>query len=411
MKSYIAKRLDVVEPSPTLAITALANALKAEGKDVVGFGAGEPDFDTPQFIKDAAIAALQSGFTKYTPVSGIASLKKAIIQKFEKENNLAFKPEQVIVGTGGKQVLYNLFMAIINPGDEVIIPAPYWVSYKDMVALAQGNAVLVQAPIEQNFKITAAQLKKAITSDTKAFLMNSPSNPTGVAYTKSELLEIAGVLEEHPNILVITDDIYEKLIYDDMPFFNLPMVSPALRERSVVVNGMSKAYSMTGWRLGYAASEQTSIIKAMDTIQGQSTSNANSFAQKGGEAALLGDQTCIDEMKNAFAARRNYVVKELSSLKGLRVVKPQGAFYVFPDFLNLLSAPGFKKLQAANPNEKDAGKLLASVLLKEYLVALVPGSAFGYDHGFRISYATSQEQIEKGIERIANFVSSLWAIK
>ena len=408
MKSYVARRLDVIEPSPTLAITALANSLKAEGKDVVGFGAGEPDFDTPQFIKDAAIAALQAGQTKYTAVSGIPSLKKAIVDKFQRENALTFKPEQVIVSTGGKQVLYNLFMAIMNPGDEVIIPAPYWVSYKDIVTLAEGKAVLVQAPIEQNFKITPQQLEQAITPKTKVFLINSPSNPTGAAYTETELKALAAVLEKYPDILIVSDDIYEKLMYDGIPFFNLPMVSPALRSRSVIVNGMSKAYAMTGWRLGYAASEQTEIIKAMDTIQGQSTSNANSFAQKGGEAALNGDQSFIEEMKKAFVERRNYVVKQLSAIRGLKVPMPEGAFYVFPDISGLLEAPGFKRLMAEHPEEKDPGKLLSSVLLKEHLVAVVPGSAFGYENGFRISYATSMAQIEKGVSRIRACIESFW---
>ncbi|MCB1201373.1 MAG: pyridoxal phosphate-dependent aminotransferase [Leptospiraceae bacterium] len=407
MSGFVAERLNLVEPSPTLAITALANKLKAEGKDVVGFGAGEPDFDTPVFIKEAAKKALDEGFTKYTPVSGIPDLKAAIVAKFKRDNNLEYDVSQIIVSTGGKQVLYNLFLSVINAGDEVIIPAPYWVSYKDIVMLADGTTKIIQCPIEQKYKITPEQLENAITEKTKVFLMNSPSNPTGSTYTEDELRALAKVLEKHPQILVVSDDIYEHLLYDEHKFSNLAMVSKDLFERTVVVNGLSKAYSMTGWRLGYAACKDKEIIKAMDTIQGQSTSNANSFAQKGAVAALNGDQSCIDEMKKSFVERRNYLFERLNKIQGLKVMLPEGAFYIYPDFSNLVQSDGFKKLAAANPTEISVSKIISSALLSEYSVAVVPGIAFGYDPSFRMSYATSMKQIEKGMDRIEEFFQKL----
>ncbi|MBV6493777.1 MAG: Aspartate aminotransferase [Turneriella sp.] len=401
----LAHRLSLIEPSPTLAISARANELKAEGKDIVGFGAGEPDFDTPQHIKDAAIEAIKSGFTKYTPVSGIPELKKAIVQKFERDNGLTFAPNQILVSTGGKQVLYNFFLAVLNDGDEVVCPAPYWVSYKDIVSLAGGTIKLLHTSIELGFKITPHDLEKQITPRTKVFILNSPSNPTGATYTPKEIHSIAKVLEKYPDVLVLTDDIYEKLTYG-VEFSNLATQSEVLRPRTIVVNGLSKAYAMTGWRLGYAGGPKE-IISAMDMLQGQSTSNANSFAQKGGVAALNGDQNCVDEMRAVFEKRRDLAFSLLDNLKGVKVFKPQGAFYLFPDIADLKAAPGWEKLKQKT-GESDTGKIFSKGLLDEKLVAVVPGSAFGYENGFRISYATSEVQIEKGLKRIRAFVEELW---
>lgn len=406
MSQFISERMNLIQPSPTLAITALANKLKSEGKDVVGFGAGEPDFDTPEHIKEAARNALAEGKTKYAPVPGIPELKEAIRDKFKRDNSLEYSTDSIIVGTGGKQILYNLFQAVINEGDEVIFPAPYWVSYKDMVNVAGGRPVIIKTDYADSYKLSAEQLRKAITPDTKVFLMNSPSNPTGVMYSQDEIEEIAAVLEEYSDLLIVTDDIYEHLVYDDNTFTNPAMVSDELKKRTVVVNGLSKAYSMTGWRLGYAASDQVDIIKAMSKLQGQSTSGANTFAQFGAVAALNGDQSCIDEMKKAFIERRDFIVEALRSIQGVNVFSPQGAFYVFPDISDVIATDGFKKL-AAGSDETDPGKILAATLLEKYLVAVVPGIAFGYSEGFRMSYATSMEQIKKGMQRIGEFFESL----
>ena len=400
----LSKRLDLIEPSPTLAITARAAELKLAGQDIVGFGAGEPDFDTPDHIKAAAIKALNEGFTKYTAVSGIIDLKNAIIEKLKKDNGLTYQSNQIIVGTGGKQVLYNLFMATLNAGDEVIVSAPYWVSYKDMVRLAGGEVKILTTRIEDGFKIQPAALEATLTTKTRLFIINSPSNPTGSTYSPEEMTAIARVLEKFPNLLVVTDDIYEKLIYEGT-FSNPAMVSEKLRERTVVVNGLSKAYSMTGWRLGYAAGPRP-IIDAMDMIQGQTTSNATSFSQKGGVAALIGDQACIETMKVAFKKRRDLIVEMLQTCQGLKIHKPEGAFYVFPDISELTGLTGFKKIQAENPG-LDNGKVFCKVLLDQYLVAAVPGSAFGYENGFRLSYATSEALIEKGVKRIQDFIKAL----
>ncbi|MFO1480567.1 MAG: pyridoxal phosphate-dependent aminotransferase [Turneriella sp.] len=401
----LASRLELIEPSPTLAITARANELKAEGKDIVGFGAGEPDFDTPEHIKAAAIDALNKGFTKYTAVSGIAELKQAIIAKFARDNQLEFKPNQIIVGTGGKQVLYNFFLSVINDGDEVVCPAPYWVSYKDIVRLAGGTMKLINTTFESGFKVSPAQLEQAITPRTRVFILNSPSNPTGATYTPEEIRALAAVLEKFPDLLVVTDDIYEKLAYG-IEILNIATASEKLRPRTVVINGLSKAYSMTGWRLGYAGGPKE-IIAAMDMIQGQSTSNATSFSQKGAVVALNGDQKCVEDMRVVFEKRRDLAFTLLSGLKGLRVFKPQGAFYLFPDIAGLKEAPGWADL-AKRAGETDTGKIFSTGLLNEKLVAVVPGSAFGYENGFRISYATSEAQIEKGLARVREFVEALW---
>ncbi len=401
----LARRLDLIEPSPTLAISARAAELKAQGKDIVGFGAGEPDFDTPAHIKAAAIEALNQGFTKYTAVSGIPELKKAIIEKFKRDNQLDFQPNQIIISTGGKQVLYNFFLSVINDGDEVVCPAPYWVSYKDIVLLASGTMKLIQTSFEAGFKITPADIEKHVSNKTKVFILNSPSNPTGAAYTPAEIRALAAALEKFPDLLVVTDDIYEKLTYG-VEFLNIATASEKLRPRTIVVNGLSKAYSMTGWRLGYAGGPKE-IIAAMDMLQGQSTSNATSFSQRGAVAALNAEQQCVEDMRVVFEKRRDLGFSMLSGLKGVKVFKPAGAFYLFPDISGLKAAPGWAAL-AARTGEKDTGKIFSKGLLDEKLVAVVPGSAFGYEDGFRISYATSEAQIEKGLNRVREFVEALW---
>jgi aspartate aminotransferase len=399
-----AKRLDVVEPSPTLAITARANALKAEGKDVVGFGAGEPDFDTPEHIKNAAKIAMDKGMTKYTPVSGTVSLKDAVIEKFKRDNHLLYDRKNIIVGVGGKQVIYNFFMATLNAGDEVIIPAPYWVSYADIVRLAEGIPVLVQTTPESNFQITPDQLKKSITSKTKVFIFNSPSNPTGAAYQKKDVEALCDVLLKH-NIVIMSDDIYEKVIYDGLEFFNPAMLSPELKERTFVINGVSKAYSMTGWRIGYGAGNPE-IIKNMDTMQGQSTSNATSIAQYAAEEALKGDQSCISVMVKAFDDRRKKIVASIREIPHCKCNMPQGAFYVFPYINEIYSLPKFIELTKGKEKESKS-KIFCDVLLEKYEVAAVPGVAFGDDNALRLSYALSQANIDKGVARIAKMVKDL----
>ncbi|ABZ94950.1 Aspartate/tyrosine/aromatic aminotransferase [Leptospira biflexa serovar Patoc strain 'Patoc 1 (Ames)'] len=400
----VAKRLDVVEPSPTLAITAKANQLKASGLDVVGFGAGEPDFDTPNHIKEAAKKAMDQGKTKYTPVSGTVSLKDAIIKKFETENGLKYEKNQIIVGTGGKQVLYNFFMATLNPGDEVIIPAPYWVSYADIVRLAEGTPVIVATDISSGFKITAEQLEKAITPKTKVFIFNSPSNPTGAAYTRSDVEALVKVLEPK-DIITVSDDIYEKIIYDGLEFVNPAMISAKMKEKTFVINGVSKAYSMTGWRIGYGAGN-AEIVKNMDTMQGQSTSNASSISQAAAEAALTGDQTPVAEMLKAFDKRRKLIVGLLREIPGVECRMPEGAFYAFPYMTGVYEMPGFKKL-LAETKETSYSKLFCDVLLEKYNVAAVPGIAFGDDKAIRLSYALGEKDIEKGVSRIKQMVEDL----
>lgn len=399
-----ARRLDVVEPSPTLAITARANALKAEGKDVVGFGAGEPDFDTPEHIKEAARIAMQKGMTKYTPVSGTVSLKDAIIEKFKRDNQLSYDRKNIIAGVGGKQVIYNFFMATLNPGDEVIIPAPYWVSYADIVRLAEGVPVIVQTSPKNNFQITPNEVEKSITSKTKVFIFNSPSNPTGAAYPKKDIEAICSVLIKHP-ILILSDDIYEKVLYDGFEFVNPAMLSSELKERTFIVNGVSKAYSMTGWRIGYGAGNPE-IIKNMDTMQGQSTSNPTSIAQAAAEEALKGDQKCISEMVEAFYKRRNKIVEDLRKIPGIVCNMPQGAFYVFPYINEIYNLPKFQKLLEGK-NQVPKSKIFCDELLEKYEVAAVPGIAFGDDNAIRLSYALGQNSIDKGIERISKMVDSL----
>ncbi|MCW8827974.1 MAG: pyridoxal phosphate-dependent aminotransferase [Gammaproteobacteria bacterium] len=389
MDTQLSHRVQSVKPSATLAITARAKELKAQGKDIIGLGAGEPDFDTPEHIKQAAIDAIQAGFTKYTAVDGTPGLKQAIIAKFERDNGLSYKPEQILVSSGGKQSFFNMAQALLNPGDEVVIPAPYWVSYPDMVLLAEGKPVIVQAGLEQGFKITPEQLRAAITDKTRMVVFNSPSNPTGVAYSKAELRALGEVLLDHPDILIASDDMYEHILWGDEPFVNVVNACPELYERAVVMNGVSKAYSMTGWRIGYCGGPEW-LIKAMKKVQSQSTSNPASISQAAAEAALNGDQACIQTMLKAFKERHDFVVEELNRIKGVECLPSQGAFYSFPDMRGAISA-----LDGVNDDVE-----LAEYLLNEAEVALVPGSAFGQPGYMRLSFATSMENLSEALKRI-----------
>ena len=388
-----------IKESPTLAITAKAARYKSEGKDIVGLAAGEPDFDTPQHIKDAAKKAIDNGFTKYTPVSGIPSLKKAIIDKFKRDNHLEYAPSEIIVGVGGKQCIFNFCLAVLNAGDEVIIPAPYWVSYADIALVSNAKPVIIECGIEQKFKMTAAQLEKAITSKTKLLMLNSPSNPTGAVYTKEELKELSEVLMKHPSILIGTDDMYEHVKLKDIPFYNILNVEPKLKDRCVVMNGVSKAYSMTGWRIGFAAGP-SNIIKAMEILQSQSTSNPTSISQVAAEAALSGDQTCMEPMIKAFRERHAYVVKSFNETPGLSCIEAQGAFYAFPD-----ARKAIERLYAQKILKEKTDLALADYLLEKEGVAVVPGSAFGSDGYFRISFATSMENLVEAMKRIKRALS------
>ena len=388
-----------IKESPTLAITAKAARYKSEGKDIVGLAAGEPDFDTPQHIKDAAKKAIDNGFTKYTPVSGIPSLKKAIIDKFKRDNHLEYAPSEIIVGVGGKQCIFNFCLAVLNAGDEVIIPAPYWVSYADIALVSNAKPVIIECGIEQKFKMTAAQLEKAITSKTKLLMLNSPSNPTGAVYTKEELKELSEVLIKHPSILIGTDDMYEHVKLKDIPFYNILNVEPKLKDRCVVMNGVSKAYSMTGWRIGFAAGP-SDIIKAMEILQSQSTSNPTSISQVAAEAALSGDQTCMEPMIKAFRERHAYVVKSFNETPGLSCIEAQGAFYAFPD-----ARKAIERLYAQKILKEKTDLALADYLLEKEGVAVVPGSAFGSDGYFRISFATSMENLVEAMKRIKRALS------
>ena len=388
-----------IKESPTLAITAKAARYKSEGKDIVGLAAGEPDFDTPQHIKDAAKKAIDNGFTKYTPVSGIPSLKKAIIDKFKRDNHLEYAPSEIIVGVGGKQCIFNFCLAVLNAGDEVIIPAPYWVSYADIALVSNAKPVIIECGIEQKFKMTAAQLEKTITSKTKLLMLNSPSNPTGAVYTKEELKELSEVLMKHPSILIGTDDMYEHVKLKDIPFYNILNVEPKLKDRCVVMNGVSKAYSMTGWRIGFAAGP-SDIIKAMEILQSQSTSNPTSISQVAAEAALSGDQTCMEPMIKAFRERHAYVVKSFNETPGLSCIEAQGAFYAFPD-----ARKAIERLYAQKILKEKTDLALADYLLEKEGVAVVPGSAFGSDGYFRISFATSMENLVEAMKRIKRALS------
>ncbi|MBN4080095.1 pyridoxal phosphate-dependent aminotransferase [Beggiatoa alba] len=391
MAIKLSDRVQRVKPSPTLAVTARAAELKAAGQDIIGLGAGEPDFDTPEHIKDAAIDAIKRGMTKYTAVDGTASLKAAVINKFQRDNGLAYTPEQVLVSCGGKQSFYNLAQALLNKGDEVIIPAPYWVSYPDMVLLADATPVIINTDIQQNFKISAKQLEAAITPKTRLFVINSPSNPSGMAYSAEELKALAAVLGKYPDILIATDDMYEHILWSDEPFTNIVMTNPELYPRTIVLNGVSKAYSMTGWRIGYAGGP-AELIKAMKKIQSQSTSNPTSIAQAAAEAALNGDQSCVTEMLKAFKLRHDKVVKSLNKIKGVQCLKGDGTFYAFADFSGFMLR--FK--QITNDVE------LAEMIIEKTGVALVPGSAFGNPGYMRLSFATSEDNLSEAIKRLAS---------
>ncbi len=393
--SIVSNSLKRIKPSPTIAVSQKARELKAAGKDVIGLGAGEPDFDTPENIKQAAIDAINRGDTKYTAVDGTPDLKKAIVNKFKRENNLEYSTNEITVGTGGKQVIYNAFMATLNKGDEVIIPAPYWVSYPDMVLLAGGNPKIIKCKENDGFKLTPKNLKKAITKKTKWLILNSPSNPTGASYTKEEIEALSVVLIKNKNVHILSDDIYEHITYDNFNFFTIAQVSK-LKNRTLTMNGVSKSYAMTGWRIGYAAGPKE-IIKAISKIQSQSTSNPSSISQAAAVEALNGTQDFIQERSNAFKERRDFVVNSLNNIKGISCLKPNGAFYVFPNCKQLLG----KKTKLKT--DKD----FVEKLLEEALVAVVQGSAFGLDGYFRISYATSMDNLKKALERIKSFCESL----
>ncbi|MFD1912890.1 pyridoxal phosphate-dependent aminotransferase [Halodurantibacterium flavum] len=397
---FLSDTLARVKPSPSIAVTNKARELKAAGKDVIGLGAGEPDFDTPQNIKDAAKRAIDEGKTKYTAVDGIPELKQAICDKFRRENGLSYKPSQVTVGTGGKQVLYNVLVATLNAGDEVIIPAPYWVSYPDMVLLAGGEPVVVECPIETNFKLTPAQLEAAITPQTKWFIFNSPSNPTGAGYTWDELKGLTDVLMRHPHVWVLTDDMYEHLVYGDFEFCTPAQVEPGLYDRTITCNGVSKAYAMTGWRIGYAAGPET-LIKAVGTVQSQTTSNPCSISQWAALEALTGPQDYIAESRAAFQRRRDLVVSMLNEAPGIDCPTPEGAFYVYP---NIAGCIGKTSASGAVISDDEA---FATALLEETGVAVVFGAAFGLSPNFRISYATSDEVLAEACRRIQTFCAGL----
>ena len=388
MIMQLSNRVNAVKPSPTLAITARAAQMKAEGKDIISLGVGEPDFDTPEHIKAAAIKAINAGFTKYTAVDGTPSLRKAVMAKFKRDNGLEYQMNQILVSSGGKQSFFNLTQAMINPGDEVIIPAPYWVSYPDMVLLADGVPVIVEAGQAQNFKITPAQLRAAITDKTRLFVINSPSNPTGVTYSLEELTGLAEVLRDYPQVVIATDDMYEHIVWNKGGFVNILNAAPDLYDRTMVLNGVSKAYSMTGWRIGYAAGPKE-LIAEMSKVQSQSTSNPCSISQVAAEEALNGDQSCIDGMMVAFKERHDAVVALLNEIDGVECLPTDGTFYVFPNVEKLMARLGMK-------NDLE----FAEFLIVKAGVALVPGSAFGAEGHIRISIATSMENLTQAIARI-----------
>ena len=398
--SFLSKTLDRVKPSPTIAVSNLAMELKAQGRDIISLGAGEPDFDTPAHIRAAGIKAIEAGKTRYTAVDGIPELKQAICAKFKRDNGLDYAPNQVSVGTGGKQVLYNALMATLNPGDEVVIPAPYWVSYPDMVMLAGGTPVFIEATLENAFKITADQVEAAITPATKWFLFNSPSNPTGAGYSREELKALTDVLMRHPHVWVLTDDMYEHLAYDDFKFCTPAQVEPALYDRTLTVNGVSKAYAMTGWRIGYAAGPKP-LIDAMRKIQSQSTSNPCTISQWAAVEALNGTHDFIAPNNAMFARRRDLVVKALNAIEGVTCPVPEGAFYVYPSIAGLIG----KTTPAGTVITDD--ETFARALLEDTGVAVVFGAAFGLSPNFRISYATSDTALAEACDRIQRFCAAL----
>ncbi len=391
MSSPLANRVSRIQPSVTLAITARANQIRAEGGDILNLAGGEPDFDTPEHIKAAAQKAMQEGKTKYTPVPGTLSLKDAIIEKFTRDNALEYSRDEVMVSNGGKQVFYNLCQAILNDGDEILIPAPYWVSYPDMALLAGGEPVIIPSDVANRCKITAADLEKHITPKSKLFVMNSPSNPSGIAYTKDELSEIGKVLEQHENIVVVTDDIYEHIMFGGQKFVNILNTTPSLKDRTIILNGVSKVYSMTGWRIGYAAGP-ADIIKAMTKIQSQSTSNPSSISQAAAEAALNGKQDCVATMCKAFEERHDYIVKALNDIDGVSCMQCDGTFYCFPNVQGLID----------RTNETSNDVEFAEHLLNAAGIAGVPGTAFGSPGHIRFSYATSMDVLEQAMARLGD---------
>ena len=394
----LSNRVQAIKPSPTLAVTARAAKLKAEGKDIIGLGAGEPDFDTPQHIKDAAIAAINKGLTKYTAVGGTPGLKNAIVAKFKRENNFDFEAKQILVSCGGKQSFFNLVLSVIDPGDEVVIPAPYWVSYPDIVLIAEGKPVFINTGIEQNFKISAKQLEAAITPRTKMFVINSPSNPSGAVYTIDELKALGEVLRKHPQILIATDDMYEHILLSNQKFTNIVNACPDLFQQTVVLNGVSKAYSMTGWRIGYCGGP-SHIITAMENIQSQSTSNPSSISQAAAEAALNGDQSCMNPMRSAFKERNTFVTEQLNQMNGVHCLSSEGAFYAFADIRESMDSLYKRKLISA---QNDIA--FSEYLLENAGVAIVPGSAFGCEGYMRLSFATSLENLQQALGRIKNLL-------
>lgn len=393
MDVQLSSRVNNIKPSPTLAVTNKAAELRAAGKDIISLGAGEPDFDTPEHIKAVAIDALNAGFTKYTAVDGTPALKRAIIAKFNNDNGLSYEPDQILVSCGGKQSFFNMALALLNAGDEAVIPAPYWVSYPDMVTVADGVPVIVRTTQENRFKMTPAQLEMAITPKTKLVVLNSPSNPTGVAYTRAELVALGEVLLTHPDVLIATDDMYEHILWGEEPFCNIIMACPELYDRTIVLNGVSKAYSMTGWRIGYAAGPAV-LIQAMKKIQSQSTSSPASVSQVAAQAALEGSQNCVKEMLSAFKQRHDYVVAALNDIEGVECIAADGTFYAFPSFQKVINA---------NPAFNDDLDL-AEFLLNEAGVAVVPGSAFGAPGNMRLSFASGMQVLEEAIGRIKNAI-------
>lgn len=389
MDFQLSSRVQAIKPSPTLAVTNKAAELRAAGHDIIGLGAGEPDFDTPEHIKEAAIAAIHNGQTKYTAVDGTPALKKAIIAKYKRDNGLDYEPDQILVSSGGKQSFFNLALAVLNPGDEAIIPAPYWVSYPDMVLVAEGKPVILETSAETRFKITPEQLEAAITDKTRLFVINSPSNPSGMAYTLEELQALGEVLKRHPRIMIVTDDMYEPILWTGKPFCNILNATPELYDRTFVLNGVSKAYSMTGWRIGYAAGPAR-VIGAMKKIQSQSTSNPASISQSAAQAALDGPQDCVAEMVQAFRQRHDYLVEALNGIPGVRCLEGDGTFYVFPSFQEAID--GIDGIS----NDVE----LAEMLLKDAGVALVPGSAFGSPGHMRLSFATSMDALKEAVARL-----------
>lgn len=395
MKEILASRVKTLSPSSTLAITAKANELKAQGIDIIGLGAGEPDFNTPQNILDAAVSSMNAGLTKYTPAGGLPVLKKAIIDKLQRDNELTYEPNEIIVGVGAKHVLYTLFQVILDEGDEVIIPIPYWVSYPEQVKLAGGVPVYIEGTAAQSYKITPAQLEAAVTEKTKAVIINSPSNPSGMIYSKEELEALAQVAEEK-DILIVSDEIYEKLVYNGVEHYSIAQISQSVKARTIVVNGVAKSHSMTGWRIGYAAGDKD-IINAMTDLASHSTSNATTTAQHATVEAYNGSQEAVETMRQAFESRLEVIYPKLAAIPGFDVLKPQGAFYLLPDVSEAAAKTGFESVDA-----------FAKALLEEANVAVIPGSGFGADATIRLSYATSLENLEEAVRRIHEFVTAKW---